>query len=47
MTTRELAAWLGNRMQDGRDLSFLVGRPGWLRARGHCAERLEVVAYRD
>jgi 23S rRNA (pseudouridine1915-N3)-methyltransferase len=27
MTTRELAAWLGNRMQDGRDLAFLVGGP--------------------
>jgi 23S rRNA (pseudouridine1915-N3)-methyltransferase len=27
MTTRELAAWLGTRMQDGRDLAFLVGGP--------------------
>jgi 23S rRNA (pseudouridine1915-N3)-methyltransferase len=27
MTTRELAAWLGNRMQSGRDLAFLVGGP--------------------
>jgi 23S rRNA (pseudouridine1915-N3)-methyltransferase len=27
MSTRELAAWLGNRMQDGRDLAFLVGGP--------------------
>ncbi|MGH8209297.1 MAG: 23S rRNA (pseudouridine(1915)-N(3))-methyltransferase RlmH [Steroidobacteraceae bacterium] len=27
MTTRELAAWLGSRMQDGRDLAFLVGGP--------------------
>jgi 23S rRNA (pseudouridine1915-N3)-methyltransferase len=27
MTTRELAAWLKARMQDGRDLDFLVGGP--------------------
>jgi 23S rRNA (pseudouridine1915-N3)-methyltransferase len=27
MTTRELAAWLGTRMQEGRDLAFLVGGP--------------------
>ena len=27
MTTRELAAWLKARMQDGRDLAFLVGGP--------------------
>jgi 23S rRNA (pseudouridine1915-N3)-methyltransferase len=27
MTTRELAAWLKGRMQDGRDLAFLVGGP--------------------
>jgi 23S rRNA (pseudouridine1915-N3)-methyltransferase len=27
MTTRELAAWLGSRMQGGRDLAFLVGGP--------------------
>jgi 23S rRNA (pseudouridine1915-N3)-methyltransferase len=27
MTTRELAAWLKSRMQDGRDLAFLVGGP--------------------
>ena len=27
MTTRELAAWLKTRMQDGRDLAFLVGGP--------------------
>jgi 23S rRNA (pseudouridine1915-N3)-methyltransferase len=27
MTTRELAAWLKVRMQDGRDLAFLVGGP--------------------
>jgi 23S rRNA (pseudouridine1915-N3)-methyltransferase len=27
MTTRELAAWLKNRMQDGRDLAFLIGGP--------------------
>jgi 23S rRNA (pseudouridine1915-N3)-methyltransferase len=27
MTTRELAAWLQARMQDGRDLAFLVGGP--------------------
>jgi 23S rRNA (pseudouridine1915-N3)-methyltransferase len=27
MTTLQLAAWLGARMQDGRDLTFLVGGP--------------------
>jgi len=27
MTTRELAAWLGARMQEGRDLAFLIGGP--------------------
>jgi 23S rRNA (pseudouridine1915-N3)-methyltransferase len=27
MTTRELAAWLKGRMQDGRDLAFLIGGP--------------------
>jgi 23S rRNA (pseudouridine1915-N3)-methyltransferase len=27
MTTREVAAWLKARMQDGRDLSFLIGGP--------------------
>jgi 23S rRNA (pseudouridine1915-N3)-methyltransferase len=27
MTTRELASWLGARMQDGRDLAFLIGGP--------------------
>ena len=27
MTTRELAAWLKTRMQEGRDLAFLVGGP--------------------
>jgi 23S rRNA (pseudouridine1915-N3)-methyltransferase len=27
MSTRELAAWLRARMQDGRDLAFLVGGP--------------------
>ena len=27
MTTRELAAWLKNRMQEGRDLAFLIGGP--------------------
>jgi len=27
MTTRELAAWLGGRMQEGRDLAFLIGGP--------------------
>ncbi len=27
MTTRELAGWLGARMQDGRDLAFLIGGP--------------------
>ncbi len=26
-TTRELAAWLKARMQDGRDLAFLIGGP--------------------
>jgi 23S rRNA (pseudouridine1915-N3)-methyltransferase len=27
MTTRETAAWLKTRMQDGRDLAFLIGGP--------------------
>ena len=27
MSTRELAGWLGARMQDGRDLAFLIGGP--------------------
>ena len=27
MSTRELAEWLGSRMQDGRDLAFLIGGP--------------------
>lgn len=27
LTTRELAAWLKTRMQDGRDVAFLVGGP--------------------
>jgi 23S rRNA (pseudouridine1915-N3)-methyltransferase len=27
MSTREVAAWLKTRMQDGRDLAFLVGGP--------------------
>jgi len=27
MTTRELAAWLSTRMQEGRDLAFLIGGP--------------------
>jgi 23S rRNA (pseudouridine1915-N3)-methyltransferase len=27
MTTRELAGWLQARMQDGRDLAFLIGGP--------------------
>jgi 23S rRNA (pseudouridine1915-N3)-methyltransferase len=30
MTTRELAAWLGARMQEGRDLAFLIGGPDGL-----------------
>jgi 23S rRNA (pseudouridine1915-N3)-methyltransferase len=32
MTTRELAAWLSSRMQDGRDLAFLIGGPDGLAA---------------
>ena len=27
MSTRELAEWLGGRMQEGRDLAFLIGGP--------------------
>lgn len=27
MTTRELASWLGTRMQEGSDLAFLIGGP--------------------
>lgn len=27
LTTRELAGWLKTRMQDGRDLAFLIGGP--------------------
>ena len=34
-TTREFAAWLKNRMQDGRDLAFLIGGPD-----GHAPEVL-------
>ena len=30
MTTRELSAWLASRMQDGRDLAFLIGGPDGL-----------------
>jgi 23S rRNA (pseudouridine1915-N3)-methyltransferase len=30
MTTRELAAWLKTRMQDGRDVAFLIGGPDGL-----------------
>lgn len=32
MSTRELADWLGGRMQDGRDLVFLIGGPDGLAA---------------
>jgi 23S rRNA (pseudouridine1915-N3)-methyltransferase len=32
-STRELAAWLGTRMQEGQDLAFLIGGPD-----GHAAE---------
>lgn len=32
-STRELAVWLGKRMQEGRDLAFLIGGPD-----GHAAE---------
>ena len=38
LTTRELASWLGERMQEGRDLAFVIGGPDGLspavRARG-------------
>ncbi len=34
-STRELAAWLGKRMQEGRDLAFLIGGPD-----GHAPEVL-------
>jgi 23S rRNA (pseudouridine1915-N3)-methyltransferase len=27
MTTRQLSAWLGTRMREGRDLTFLIGGP--------------------
>lgn len=30
MSTRELAAWLGGRMREGRDLAFLIGGPDGL-----------------
>jgi 23S rRNA (pseudouridine1915-N3)-methyltransferase len=30
LTTRELAAWLGSRMQQGEDLAFLIGGPDGL-----------------
>jgi 23S rRNA (pseudouridine1915-N3)-methyltransferase len=30
LTTRELARWLGNRMQQGEDLAFLIGGPDGL-----------------
>jgi 23S rRNA (pseudouridine1915-N3)-methyltransferase len=32
MSTRELAGWLGSRMQEGRDLAFLIGGPDGLAA---------------
>jgi 23S rRNA (pseudouridine1915-N3)-methyltransferase len=32
LTTRELAGWLGTRMQEGRDLAFLIGGPDGLAA---------------
>lgn len=34
-STRELTAWLGKRMQEGRDLAFLIGGPD-----GHAPEVL-------
>jgi 23S rRNA (pseudouridine1915-N3)-methyltransferase len=30
LTTRGLASWLGERMQDGRDVAFLIGGPDGL-----------------
>lgn len=30
LTTRELAAWLGQRMQEGTDLAFVIGGPDGL-----------------
>jgi 23S rRNA (pseudouridine1915-N3)-methyltransferase len=30
LTTRELASWLGDRMQQGEDLAFLIGGPDGL-----------------
>ena len=30
MSTRELAAWLGQRLQEGRDAAFLIGGPDGL-----------------
>ena len=30
LTTRQLATWLGERQQDGRDLSFVIGGPDGL-----------------
>jgi len=30
LTTRELATWLGDRMQQGEDLAFLIGGPDGL-----------------
>lgn len=32
MRTRDLSAWLASRMQDGRDISFLIGGPDGLAA---------------
>jgi 23S rRNA (pseudouridine1915-N3)-methyltransferase len=32
LTTRELARWLGSRMQQGEDLAFLIGGPDGLAA---------------
>ncbi len=32
LDTHELAAWLGRRMRDGRDLAFLIGGPDGLAA---------------
>src|SRR5262249_27182242 len=34
LTTRELSAWLGSRMQQGEDLAFLIGGPDGLAPEG-------------
>lgn len=40
LSSKHLAAWLGERLQDGRDLAFLIGGPDGLAP--ECLERSEL-----